>query len=85
MDRDDLLAGRTAPGWLRTLPHYFRASTLRLLARDLYYRLPLPLRLKWALRNTVIRHLRRRRSSSGAAGELAFGPWSAALADESSF
>lgn len=65
---------------MRTLPHYFRASTLRLIARDLYYRLPLPRRLKWALRNTVIRLLRRRRSGTGAAGELAFGPWSAVLA-----
>ncbi len=65
---------------MRSLPHYFRASTLRLVARDLYYRLPLPRRLKWALRNTIIRQLRRRRSGGGAAGELAFGPWSAALA-----
>ena len=40
----------------------------------------MPRRLKWALRNTIIRILRRRRSSTGAASELAFGPWSAALA-----
>ena len=63
--------------WLRTIPHYFRASTLRLLLRDLYYRVPLPGRLKWTLRNLRLRAFRGGRSRSAVG---VHGPWRAALA-----
>ncbi|MGQ0650665.1 MAG: glycosyltransferase [Betaproteobacteria bacterium] len=62
---------------IKSLPHYFRASTLRLLARDLYYRLPLPTRVKWAVRNMLVRLLRRR---GWRVGVGVHGPWLAALA-----
>jgi GT2 family glycosyltransferase len=62
---------------IKSLPYYFRASTLRLLARDLYYRLPLPTRLKWAVRNTLVRVMRRR---GWRVGTGVHGPWLAALA-----
>ncbi|TAK43817.1 MAG: glycosyltransferase [Betaproteobacteria bacterium] len=67
-------------GWLRSLPHYFRASTLRMLLRDLYYGLPLPSRVKWALRNRIVRNFKRGRLRVGSYGEGVAGPWSAALA-----
>lgn len=63
---------------IKSLPHYFRASTLRLVARDLYYRLPLPARLKWAIRNTLVRVMRRR---GWRVGTGVHGPWLAALSE----
>jgi GT2 family glycosyltransferase/glycosyltransferase involved in cell wall biosynthesis len=62
---------------IKSIPHYFRASTLRLIARDLYYRLPLPAPVKWAIRNAIVRLLRRRGWRIGVG---VHGPWLAALA-----
>ena len=66
--------------WLRTISHYFRASTLRVLLRDLYYRFLLPSRLKWAMRNAIARMLLRRGRPDPMRGH---GPWSVMLARSS--
>ncbi len=53
---------------------------LRLVLRDLYYRVPMPVPARWAIRNAALRFraLTAVRVPSGGAGVM--GPWSAALA-----
>lgn len=62
---------------LKSLASYLHPSTRRTLLRDLYYRLPLPPRARWAARNV---YLRIARGTRGASWGKSQGPWTATLA-----